>query len=341
MTPPNGWDIMRHSSLMDTIRQSRISFLAFLFANDSYIGGREYANLFSFNFLRYIVIKITNNYFLLPAICAFICYSIIGYITIDWQETNGKSSNMIALSFLLCFSFMNYTNVVSGMRNSLAACILGLAIYLYLFKKKSLYVFILLCFIAATIHPASLITIPFVVIAKFNIGIVGYVGVFIISAVAQSVAKWMSSSNLLYFRIVGQKYFTYTSEDQYRSSRAPLYTVLLLITIFLFVYFIENFRKHSNSGNDNRELIYSILAVYMVYIFGNIGNYDMVLRPAYVLGPLSPVLCSMIVDNTQWTGSMLDIRAKRMIRAILLVCCTALGIYLQYKFAVSSLKYFI
>ena len=266
MSPPYSWDIVRHSNLIDRIRQSGISFFDFLFDNRSYIGGKEYADLFVFNLLRYIVVITTDDNFLLPAICAFICYSIIGYITVDWKEISGKSSSSIALSLLLCFSFLSYDNVVSGMRNSLAACILGLAIYLYLCKKKRLYVFIILCFIALTIHPASLITIPFVIIAKFNIGIVGYIVVFIVSLVSQIIAKWMSTSSVLYFRIVGQKFFTYTSEDQYRSSRAPLYTVLLLIVVFLFVYFITHFRVHSADEDKSQILIYNFLSVYMVYI---------------------------------------------------------------------------
>lgn len=341
MSPPNGWDITVHSILMDQIRQSGISFFDFVFVNKSSIGSRGYADLLSFNILRYIAIKISDNNYILPAICTFICYSIIGYIAIDWREVNGKGSNITALSMLLCFSFLEYGNVISGMRNGLAACILGLAIYLYLYKKKRIYIFIVLCFIAATIHPAALITIPFVIIAKFDIGIIGYISVFVASAIAQTVAKWLTTSDILYFRIVGQKYFSYTSEDQYRASRAPLYTVLILIVIFLVVYFVGHFRKRSNNVDRSRDLIYNFLAVYMVYILGNIGNYDMVLRPAYVLGPLSPILCSLIVDNTQWTQSRLDTRTKSIVRLISLICCYTLGIYLQYKFAVAYLRYII
>ena len=341
MTPPSSWDIVRHSADMDNIRQSRISFFDFLFVNNSYIGGYGYSDLFVFNILRFLVVKISNNNFLISAICAFICYSIVGYIIVDWQEINGKNSSINALSLLLCFSFMPFIHVVSGLRNALAASILGLAIYLYLYKNKRLYIFVVLCFIAATIHPAALITIPFVIIAKFDIGIIGYIGVFIASIIAQTVAKWLSTSSILYFRIVGQKYFTYTSDDQYRASRAPLYTVLLLIVVFLFVYFVGHFRKRSNNEDNNRKLIYSFFAVYMVYILGNIGNYEMVLRPAYVLGPLSPVLCSLIVDDTQWVYNRLDVKAKSMIRIIALSCCYILVIYLQYKLAVKNLQYFI
>lgn len=342
MSPPVTWDIVRHSAFMDRIRQSGISFFDFIFNNKSYIGGKEYADLLVFNLLRYIVVKITHNNFLLPAICTFICYSIIGYITIDWQEINGKGSNINTLSLLLCFSFLEYGNVISGMRNALAACILGLAIYLYLYKKKKLYVFITLCFIAATIHPpVSLIAIPFVIIAKFNIGIVGYAFVFIASVIAQTVAKWLSTSDVLYFRIVGQKYFSYTSADQYRASRAPLYTVLILIAIFLFIYFVIHFRKRSINEDKSRNLIYSFLVVYMVYIFGNIGNYDMVLRPAYVLAPLSPVLCSLLLDDHLWVQSKLDIKTRKIIRIFSIASCYILGIYLQYKFAVAYANYLV
>ena len=342
MSPPQGWDFVRHSEYMDKVRQSGISFSNFIFGHSAHPWGKGYEDLLTFNFLIYIVVKITNNNYLLPAICAFTCYAIVGYIAIDWQRTSEiYNSRVNALPLLLCFSFLEYIHVVSGMRNALCACVMSLAIYLYLFKKKKLYIFIVLAFLAATIHPAAIITVPFVFISRLNLGWWGYMAVFVVSILAKAVAELMSNSSILYFRIVGHKYFSYTSENQYRSSRTPLYTVLLLIIIFLFIYFFIHFRRKTDIEDNNRKLIYNFLSVYMVYIIGNIGNYDMVLRPAYVLGPLSPILCSLIYDDSLWMHSKLEPRNQRIIRESSIIFCHVLCLFMQYKLMTWYLPYFI
>ncbi len=336
-----GLDLDVHFMLMNDIRNADISFFDFMFVNTNYVGGIQYSQLLTFNMLRWFVVTFFDDNMVLPWICVIIDYTIIGYIYTDWYATTIGKNKYSITPLVVSFSFLPFVNCCSGMRNGLCACLLALGIYLYLYKKKRFLIFALLAFLAATVHPAAIITIPFVLISKINIGIWGYIGVFVLSISAQNVAKWMSQSGNLYLSIIGSKYYTYTSESQYRASRAPLYTVLILIIIFLVIYFVVHFKNKYDFSANGRDFIYSFLAVYMVYILGNIGNYDMVLRPAYVLGPLSPVLCSMILDKTLWIQSKLNSRVQNVIRIICIAGCFICGTYLQIKLASVQAKYFI
>lgn len=302
MNPPVGWDINSHSMFMNQIRGSEMSFFDFLFKNDSLIGGAEYTSLFTFNILRYIVVSISQNNLLLPAICAFIDYSILGYIIVDWSEQNNGDYKISIFTLLLNFSFTPYVHAISGMRNILSASIIGLAAYLYLYKKKSIILLIVLSLAAVTVHPAAIITVPFIFLAKLKIGSIGFAAVFIVSALANPVAQRLSYSQIGFLALIGHKYLNYTAETQYRSSRTPLYGVLIITAVFLLIYFLLYRRFNMLDKQSDKKIIYNFLAIYMVYIWGNIGNYDMVLRPAYVLGVLAPVLSSFLSDEQIWSN---------------------------------------
>ena len=79
----------------------------------------------------------------------------------------------------------------------------------------------------------------------------------------------------------------------------------------------------------------------MVYILGNIGTYDMVLRPAYVLGPLSPILCSFILDGKLWENTIVNKNIQKIVRPVLCFCALAFGIYLNYKFTEQNISIFV
>lgn len=300
MNPPLDWDIHSHFAYLNQIRGSEISLFNFLFRNDGSTGGGLYTSLITFNIIRYVIVRISDNNFLFPAICVVIDYSILGYIIIDWSSQNTGECKLSIFTLILNFAFTPYIHAISGMRNIFSACIIGLAAYLYLYKKKHLILLVFLIFIAVTVHPAAIITVPFIFLAKINIGSIGFVAVFIISASAEPVAQRLSQSKTSYFALIGKKYLIYTSETQHRASRTPLYGVLVVTAVFLIIYFLLYRRFNVLDKHSNKKTLYNFLAIYMVYIWGNIGNYDMILRPAYVVGVLSPVLCSFLSDKQIW-----------------------------------------
>ncbi len=335
MNPPTTWDITYHFMYINQIRTSEISFIEFLFQNSSYVGGGEYSNLLFFNILRYCVARITENNYLLPSVCVIIDYSILGYIAIDWLSyMNGKYRFNI-LTLLLNFTLMPYIHAVSGMRNALSISIAGLAVYLYLYKNKHIAVLIILIFIAVTIHPAAIIVVPFVLLAKLKIGSLEFIIVFIISALIKPLAEILSILPIRYIAAIGQKYLKYTSEAQYRASKTPLYGVLMIIAIFLLIYFILYRRFNMDDNHSNKKIIYNFLAIYMIYILGNIGNYDMVLRPAYLLGVLAPVLGSFLSDKNIWSNQEMSVRAENIVSFGATVASLIICLIVNYSYFIS------
>lgn len=342
MNPPDGFDLVNYQFVfLNQIRHSGMSLVEFLFQNGTTVGGADYTNLYTFNLLRYFVASISQNGFLLPAICVFIDFSIVGYIMGDWSMSTKGRLQFNPLALFLCFSFMPFVHCASGLRNALCASIMSLGIYLYLYKKKNILVFFFLSFVAATVHIAALIAIPIVLLARLKIGWIGYGMVFVFSLLAQYVTEWMATSGIAYFQVVSRKYVQYTSEEQYIGSRAPLYTVLLLLVFFMLAFFLTQAGKRNWQGKTPQQLLIRFLTLYIVYILGNFGNYDMVLRPTYVLGPLAPIICSLLLESTTWRDCILDTRARYVIRRGMIVACYVLCIYLNYNFFVAYGIYFI
>lgn len=326
------WDLMNHYYFMDQIRASDISFWKFIFYNDENVGGYEYKNLLIFNMLRYLVVSISEKNYLLPAICVIIDYSIAGYIIIDWSLNGNENYKLNLLTLLLLFTFMPYHHAALGLRNALSASIMGLAMYLYLYKMKKTLLFIILAFIAFTIHPVAIIAVPFVFLAKLNLGFVGFILVFAVSMLINPIVKLMLNSHNSFIVFLAQKYIIYTSETQYRGSRAPLYGVLIIITMYLLIYFLLYKRINSDDDNLKQRTIHNFFAMYMAYICGNIGNYDMVLRPAYVFGVLSPLLASFLSGKQIWLQKGLNIIEKQLISKSISFVIIALCIYVNYVF---------
>lgn len=331
MTPGSNWDIVRHSEYMDEIRRSGLSFSDFLFHNKAAVGGSEYADLYVFNILRYFVISVWNNNLLLPAICVFIDYSIVGYIATDWSASTGNGGKVDVLTLLLCLTFMPYFHASTGMRTALCACIMGLAIYLYLYKRKNIFLFVVLALIAISVHPIGIIAIAFVFLAKLNIWIAGFVTVFIVSVSLPYAAKWMSASEIPYLAYIAKKYFQYTSDSQFVSDWVPLLGVLVISAILLLIYFLFVYKRYRSKENSSgKRDIYNFAAIYMVYVLGNVGNYDMVLRPAYLLGALAPVLASFLTDHTIWIRNGLNKDSNRNLRLVAWLVCVLICLFVNF-----------
>ncbi len=335
VNPPISWDLVRHEIWIESVRTSGISFQKFVFGKSSIGGG--YVGLYTFNFLRWVIISITKNNRWLSTLCVFIDYVCVGYIFVDWLTENRKIN---ILSLLLCFSFLPYVFAVSNIRTAFCASLLALGVYLYLYKKKRTVVFFILAFLAITVHPVGLIVIPFVFVAKRNWRVQAYIILFAISFLSSTIAELMLDSKYIFFQMIGSRFLSYTSDEQYRSSRAPLYVVFLLIVIFLTIHFLEN-ETTKDIEDNGKKAIYNFLTIYMIYILGNFGNYDMVLRPAYVLGPLSPILVSWIVDKKMWVHNKINIKVMKGIRIGVLLACMSLCIYLNYTFLAAYSAYFI
>ena len=297
--PDDRWDLARHFMYMEQIRGANLTLPQMLFNNRG-IGG--YPTLISYNLLRYIICLFTENNHWLPAVCVFIDYLIVGYIILDWYETSNLKERFSILVPLLCCTLLPPLHAFSGMRNALAACVMGLGIYLYIYKRKKLIIFIILAFIAATIHQAVLFAIPFVFLSRVRLGKKGILVVVCASFSLRSIAGMLQNSRYLFLVTIANKYFYYSSESQYRASVYSLWADTILVLSFLGLYFLFGNQFEKVLWKREHEMLYLFLIYYMCFIVGNFGNYDLVLRPCYLLGVFAPVLVSLVENKTVWTS---------------------------------------
>lgn len=327
LNPPSNWDLSRHFYCLDSIRNSGTSLSEFLFHNKSSIGGKEFTSFVSFNLVRYVIVKLFDSNHMLPCFCVFVDYLIISYIMVDWSSENAKNGKVKVTSFLLCFTFFPLIHAISGMRTALAATIMGLGIYLYLYKEKKIFIFIVPSIIAVTIHPVMLIAVPFVFLARFKLGVKGLIIVFAVSLLVERGATYLLSSKYSYFARIAYLYKRYTSGDQYRGERFSLFGVIIIILVLIVIFFIMRKKYEEQYWSKTHSLLYSFLMYYIFFILGNLGNYDMILRPSYLLGVFAPVLSSLVTNTEEWYWA----NTKYLLHLAQLAICTVC-IYVCYRY---------
>ncbi len=317
MRPPSSWDLSRNYILLDTIRNSGLSFYQFVFGGKATYIADGYRSLISYNIYRYIYVNVFSSNIWFQVITVIIVYTIQFYIIYDYGKGKNKKDVSTTLTMLLSFAFLPFVYVTSGIRNALAASIMGLAIYLYLYKKQTMSP-ILLSIIAITIHPSVLIAVPFVILSKMRMGVKGVVWVAVISFGAQSLAKWISRTDVAFLRQIGKSYLLYSGSNQYRGGRGNLYGILIITVIFIF-YFLWN--RRNKFGKAFEKDVNRFLMLLLVYMAGNFQNYDLVLRPGYIIGIFSPFLANIMQNSCQ----------KRNLSIALNFIIILASIYVNYK----------
>lgn len=316
MNPPRTWDLSRNYMLLNIIRTSGLDFFQFVFGGRATYIADGYRSLTFYNIYRYIFVKIFNNNAWYQTITATIVYMIQFYIIYDYEKEKRENVS-IALILLLSFAFLPFVYVTSGIRNALAVSIMGLAVYWYLYRKQIIKP-IILVIISVTIHPSVLIALPFAFLSKREVGIKGIAWVAIASVGFQLLATVFSISGILFLQQIGKSYLHYSGSGQYRGGRGNLYGILILTVIFI-LYFLWN-RKNIQSRTEENE-VDTFLMLLLVYMAGNFLNYDLVLRPGYIVGIFSPFL----------TNRMMNSYTSKNVRLVLNVLIILSGIYVNYK----------
>lgn len=290
------YDLAQHFGFVNSIQASRKTYWGLI--KNPLIGYGHNRFYFVFELFCVIVAKL-GNFHLLPAFMVLVDYLIFGYITLDWTRRHSANKGSYLIIVLLCMMFMPYMYAVSGLRNAMAASMMGLAVYLYLEKEKWIVWSVIIMLAAVLIHPAVLIVIPFCFLAKWNLSWKMILVVVIIVASLHNIANIFSDSSNIFLRMLGSLYLRYSSDTQYWGSRRYLYGDLIFIVAYLVVSLI-----HWKERRREQSYIYNFLLLYVAYIFGNIGNYDLVCRPVYVLAPLAAPLTQsflgekwMLVEN--------------------------------------------
>lgn len=272
------WDLSVHFSYMKMIEESKMSYLELLtkgFYQYSY--NRFYL---LFNLLCFLSVK-AENFHIMPFTVVLVDYLIIGYISVDWKRHHKANFNIYLSSLLLTWMMMPYMHAVAGIRNANAACLAALALYLYLEKNKNIILSLFILLAAAFMHPAVIIVLPFMILSRYKLSWKQLTMVLAVVLGIKQIAVVLSLSSNEFLQLIGKLYLQYSSATQYRNSRRYLYANLLFIAIFLLIMLAIR------TKNTPYKKLDSFCILYMLYICGNIGNYDLVIRPMYVLAPLS------------------------------------------------------
>ncbi|MBD5540672.1 MAG: hypothetical protein HDR00_05680 [Lachnospiraceae bacterium] len=281
------WDLFVHFTYMNRMEQSNMNFAQILHYGVS--NNSNYRLYILFNLICYITTKI-SNYHLVPFILVLMDYSIIGYISVDWYSNHNSNNKNWLPAVVLSTMFMPYMHAFSGMRNANAACLAGLAVYLYLEKHCQFIYAVFLVALAFFMHPVAIVVLPFMWLAnrKLDLKVLGtiFIGLLFISQIANAFAK----SDKSYLQMLGRLYLMYSSENQFRSMRRYLFADIIFCILFLIIIFFERSDKTINP-------IKNFVILLIVFVFGNIGNYDLVIRPMYFFSPLSLPITDMILNT--------------------------------------------
>ena len=328
MEPPSNWDLSRNFMLLNTIRNSHLSFNEFVFGGRATYIADGYRELLFYNIYRYIIVHIFNDNHWFQTTTVIIVYAIFGYILIDFQYSRNEYNVSFVLSIILSFTFLPFVYVTSGIRNGLAASIIALGIYLYLYKNKNIFIYFLFLFISATIHPAVLITVPFVFLSKVRTGIREIAVVAVMTFLFQYFARLLSTVGNRYLRTIGIYYLRYSGSEKYRGGRGNLYGILILSIIFLGYFIIDNVKHKKISGDfqsysNETNKIKGFLLYMLVYMIFNFQNYDLVLRPGYIIGMFSPFFAMVMqIDEN---------KSQQFIKTLTNIAIVGFSIYVNYK----------
>lgn len=315
---PRETDLTRNFRYMDLARRSNESVWQYVF--NSHVRELGYNGLITYNLFRYIIIRISTNNHLLPGVATFIDYSIFSYIHYDWNTGQGIYKIPSFLTLTTSLTFLPFLYVNSGIRNALAMSVMALGIYLYLQKNCKLVKFIIICFLAVTIHPVTIIAIPFAFMARLKWGWKGLVGIFAVSFSVQLLMRIFLNSSIEILRRLAEYYRFYTSADQYTAAAYYWWGDLLLIIFFIVVYLLAIKSRESGYG----ELIGYWELMYSFFVLGYVVNYDLFLRPLYIMGILAPTMTSYFDSNT-------FVERHRLIRNLLTVICILIGVYVSAR----------
>ena len=315
--PPVGFDLTRHYIELDIIRNSDFGVKSFVFHSD-YITDGNYKYMFAYNIYRYCIAKLFPNA-ALQFFTIIIVYSILVYIILETFEGRTNRNRVVILSFFMCFAFLPYLYVYSGIRNALAASIVALALYLLFYKNLSWIVFFVIVFIAGTIHPVVIAAGPFAVISFIKPKGYYLLLIPIILSLEQMVLKAFKNSSISLLKMVGTKYYNYINVYNYDVGRAFTYAPCIICIVILVSAFIV--LKNWDRGNINAN---NFIIWYIIFALCNINNQQVFMRLLYVLACFSPIIINNFFNKDDTNGSV----------TITLICpfiIISMGAYVCYK----------
>lgn len=335
-------DFNRFQEIMDTIRNSKMSFSNFL-ADDTHM--LKWSNItlpymYSFNVLLFFVSRLFSNNYVMVWISVLIDYTIIAYIAYDWRRDSRYTQKEVMLSILICFSFLPFIHVCSGLRTATSACFMALAVYKYLYRDKGILIFALFALISITFHPIMCFAIPIALVIKLtNKKLIFYLTVLGCLFISRIADLFLISGNV-FLRSLATKYITYTSEGQFRAYRFAMYgTIVFAILVILYYLVVYKRPKSEKNGRrrgllgyitgshaivddkDAKQRLFLFFSCYLALLIGNIGSYEMVCRGVYLVGASAPILADLLLSVKKNSNSSIAILIGFVIVLLLIYMC--------------------
>ena len=297
ISAPSNWDLGRNYLLLDVIRDSGLSFRQFVFGGATTYNADGDRTLIVYNIYRYMIVHIFKNNVWYQTITTIIVYLLAGYIIFDYKKDKGERSDSIIIILLMSFTYLPFLYITSGVRNALAASITGVATYMYLYKKENVLLFICEIVVAAMIHPSILVVVPFAFLAKMHMGRKGAILVIMFLTVFKYIAVLLSKVNIRYLAGVGRSYLIYTGGNRYKGGRGHLYGIIIITAIFIMYFVVEYRGNNVRYSQRDKVAVEDFILYMMVYMIGNFQNYDLVLRPGYIVGMFAPFLVNQMIEK--------------------------------------------
>lgn len=301
--PAPYYDLYVHFRYLNQIRYSNMTFWEFLTqTNQSQIIGGPYQSMIAFNIYRYIIAKITVNNHWFSGICTIIDYMIFSYITLDWFKKNRISDRWLLPVNILAFSLMPYLMVVSGVRNAFAASLVALELYRRLLGENSIWEYIIVGLIAITFHQAVIVAVIMGLVYPLFKGIRGYIFIFLGTISLTELAKILEMYGTGFLKTLGSTFLFYAVQRQYHGELLSFIADIITIVVFVLVFFTEEMNKEVEKNRKS-----NLIIVYMIFILTSIvvGSYNVLLRSAYALAPMSALLITPFAKNRNIYGKLL------------------------------------
>ena len=128
INPTESWDLYRHFEVLASME------------HESFINNMKYALYYNLPVVNvfYDLIAMTGVYKLLPAVTVAICYSILGYIMLNYLKQNIADSRFVIAAVIFNLAFCPFLHMASGIRNVLAYSLCAVALYNEFYNKKVL-----------------------------------------------------------------------------------------------------------------------------------------------------------------------------------------------------------
>lgn len=293
-------DIYRHIALLPVYNTS------FLRCFDA----GNYGGLYVWDIWCWLVEKIGNPY-LLQSSAAFVGYSIVAYICIDFSVQHENCRGSWAAPFLFAFCAIPVFPLVTGIRSSIAVLVCALAFYLYNQKGLPIVAAAVIDVLAVMIHQVAMFPLLFLVITPLLVkwpkrALAGcFVAFLLIATVGQLLLSVLPSGNAIleFVRKAIESLLMYDKGDSWTAANASSANGIInrVSTISLIcVMVVASLRCFDYSTCDRNSIAFglyvgliSVASAALIIVLP--VNGERFLPAAYALG--SSLVCEGILER--------------------------------------------